>query len=97
MSKKLPGIRLVPVELEVGGEATAEVAKAFQQLVAPGLARHAEPSPVSDVDFDLIAFLSPSASTTTAGRRTARLFPHFATCMLVSVSGYTSYLMYIHR
>jgi hypothetical protein len=55
--KKLPGIRLVPIELEVGGEATAEAAKAFQQLFASGLARDAELSSLRDVDFDLVAFL----------------------------------------
>jgi hypothetical protein len=79
VSKKPRGIHLVSVEREIGGEAAAECAQPFQQLVAAGLARHAELSPVSDVDFDLV--VSPSASTTTAGRRTARLFPHFATCM----------------
>jgi hypothetical protein len=56
VSKKLPGIRFVPVELEVGGEATAEGAKALQQFVASGLARYAELSSVRDVDFDLVAF-----------------------------------------
>jgi hypothetical protein len=56
VSKKLTGIRLVPVELEIGGEAAAEGAKAFQQLVAAGLARHTKLTPVSDMDFDLVAF-----------------------------------------
>jgi hypothetical protein len=55
MSKKLPGIRLVPVELEVGEKAPAKSAKALQQLVTPGLARHAELTPVGNMDFDLVA------------------------------------------
>jgi hypothetical protein len=57
VSKKLTGIRLVPVELEVGRQTSAEGAKAFQQRVPPGLARHAEILAASDVDFDLVAFL----------------------------------------
>src|SRR6266446_10879624 len=40
VSKKLPGIRLVPVELEVGRKAPAKSAKALYQLFAAGLARH---------------------------------------------------------
>src|SRR5216684_517962 len=42
VSKKLPGIRLVPIELEVGRKAPAEGAQALQQLFTPGLARDAE-------------------------------------------------------
>src|SRR5271170_2268426 len=55
LSKKLTGIRVFPVELEIGGQATAEGAKAFQQLLTSGLARNAELTPVVDVDFDLVA------------------------------------------
>jgi hypothetical protein len=57
VSMKLPGIRLVPVEFEVGGQAPAEGAQAFQQLLPAGLARDRERSGVGDVDFDLVAFL----------------------------------------
>jgi hypothetical protein len=49
VSKKLAGIRLVPVELEVGGKPTAERVKTLQQLVAPGFARDAKPATVRDV------------------------------------------------
>src|ERR1700738_5036849 len=50
VSKKLPGIRLVPVELEVCGKAPTESSKALQQLFAPGLARHAELTLASNMD-----------------------------------------------
>jgi len=56
VSKKLAGIRLVSIELEVSGKPTAEGAETLQQLLAPGLARDAKLTGVSDVDFDLIAF-----------------------------------------
>src|SRR6266851_785381 len=55
VSKKLPGIRLFPVELEVGRKPPAEGAQALQQLITPGLARNAERAAVGHVDFDVIA------------------------------------------
>jgi len=57
VSKKLPGIRLVSIELEVRREATAERAKAFQQIRPSGLARNAERARICDMNFDLVAFL----------------------------------------
>jgi hypothetical protein len=56
VSKKLPGIRLVSIELEVSGKPAAEEAETLQQLLAPGLARDAKLTAASDMDFDLIAF-----------------------------------------
>jgi hypothetical protein len=56
VSKKLPGIRLISVELEIGGEATAEAAKPLQQFLARRFARDAESSGIGDMDFNLIAF-----------------------------------------
>jgi hypothetical protein len=55
VSKKLPGIRLVSIELEVSGKPTAEGAETLQQLIAPGLARDAKLAGVCNVDFDLVA------------------------------------------
>jgi hypothetical protein len=55
VSKKLPGIRLVPVELEVGGKAPAKGAQTLQQLFTPGLAGHTELTRVGNMDFDLVA------------------------------------------
>src|SRR5438132_3849633 len=55
VSKKLPGIRLVPVELEVGREAPAERGKALQQFFTPGLTRHAKLTLAGNLDFDLVA------------------------------------------
>jgi hypothetical protein len=56
VSKKLPGIRRVSIELEVSGKPTAEGAETLQQLLAPGLARDAKLTAAGDMDFDLIAF-----------------------------------------
>jgi hypothetical protein len=57
VSKKLAGIRLVSVKLEIRRETAAEGAKTFQQFVTPGLAADTELPGVSDMDFDFIAFL----------------------------------------
>jgi len=54
---KLPGIRLIPVELEARGQTPAERAEALQQLVPPGLAGDGESPRVGNVDLDLVAFL----------------------------------------
>src|SRR5262245_61621761 len=57
VSKKLPGIGLVPVELEIRRQVSAEGAEPLQQLGAAGLARHAESAVASDMNLDLVAFL----------------------------------------
>src|SRR5215471_11425128 len=57
VSKKLPGIRLVPIELEIGGKAPAEGAQALQQLLATRLARDREVARIDDMDLDIVAFL----------------------------------------
>lgn len=55
-SKKLPGIRLITVKLEIGGKAAAEGAKPLQQFLARRFARDTELSGIGDMDFNLIAF-----------------------------------------
>jgi hypothetical protein len=57
VSKKLPGIRLVSIELEINREATAECAKTLQQVRPSGLTRDTKLPGIGDMDFDLIAFL----------------------------------------
>jgi hypothetical protein len=57
LSKKLPGIRLIPVELEIVRKTAAERAKTLQEFVTPGPARDAKLPGVSDMDFNLVAFL----------------------------------------
>jgi hypothetical protein len=54
---KLPGIRLVPVELEIRGKAPAQTAKTFQQLFAAGPSGHGEFPGIKDMDLDVIALL----------------------------------------
>jgi hypothetical protein len=55
VSKKRSGIRLVAIELEVGGKSAAEGAQTLQQLLASRFACDAKASRVGDMDFDLIA------------------------------------------
>jgi hypothetical protein len=55
LSKKLPGIRLVAIELEVGRQTAAEAAQPLQQLFAAGFARDSEFPRIGYMDFDLIA------------------------------------------
>jgi hypothetical protein len=57
VSKKRPCIRLLPVELEVRRETSAEGAQAVQQLTPSGLARNAERRAAGDVDFHVVTFL----------------------------------------
>jgi hypothetical protein len=57
VSKKLPGIRLVPVELEVVGKSPAESAKTLQQFLARRLASYAELPRPGDIDLDLVTLL----------------------------------------
>jgi hypothetical protein len=48
---KLAGIRLVPVELEIGRQAAPEGAQAFQQFLVGGFAGDAEASGIRNVDI----------------------------------------------
>jgi hypothetical protein len=56
MPLRLPGIRLRPVELEIGGEATAEFAQPSQEIIAPRLLRYIERAGAGDMDFNIVAF-----------------------------------------
>jgi hypothetical protein len=57
VSKKLAGIRLVPIEFEIGRETAAETAKARQKLSTSWLPRDPELPGVCDIYLNLIAFL----------------------------------------
>jgi hypothetical protein len=57
VSKKLPGIRLFPIELEIGRKPAAERTKAPQQFFASRLPRNTERPGVGDMNFNVIAFL----------------------------------------
>jgi hypothetical protein len=69
VSKKLPGIHLVPVEFEIGRKTPAERTKPTQQFRAASLARDRALLPVDDMDFDLIAF--PKSQRSDYGGRKA--------------------------
>jgi hypothetical protein len=56
-TKKLAGIRLVSVELEISRKTAAEGPKASQQLCPSRFTRNTELPGVSDVNLDLIPFL----------------------------------------
>jgi hypothetical protein len=89
VSKKLTGIRLIPVELEIGGEAAAEGAKAFQQFVAAGLTRHAKLTPISDMDFDLVAFPEPERFDHDSGKANREAISPFGDLHFKFSQGYT--------
>jgi hypothetical protein len=59
VSKKLPGIRLFSIELEISRKPTAESAKTPQDLFTSRLPRNTELPVVSDMNFNVIAFLKP--------------------------------------
>jgi hypothetical protein len=56
VSQSLSGVRLVPVELEVGRKTPTEPTKALQRLFSPGRSCHHEFPRTRDADFNLIAF-----------------------------------------
>jgi hypothetical protein len=77
VSKKLAGIRLVSVELEIGGETSAERAKAFQKFVASRLARDAKLPPTGNVDFDLVSLLQSEHFDHDGGKPNRKAVPPF--------------------
>src|SRR5579863_2365757 len=59
VSKKLPGIGLVAVELEIGRQPPAKGAQPLQEILAAGFASDGERALASDMHFDLVAWLEP--------------------------------------
>jgi hypothetical protein len=57
VSKKLPGIRLVPIESEAGGKPPAEASKALQRSLPPRLAGQNQLAPIRHADPDIVAGL----------------------------------------
>ncbi len=84
VSTNLPAICLIPIKLEIGRQTATECSQTLKEIFRGGLAGDIERAPVCGANFDVIAFLRFSASTTLAGRRTARLLPHLAICMAFS-------------
>jgi antitoxin Phd len=97
VSKKLAGIRLVPVELEIGGEAAAEGSKTSQQLVTPGFARDAEILAAGDMDFDLVAFVEAERFDDNGGQANRQTVSPFGNLHGNLSERYTIDLMYIYR
>src|ERR1700733_7177998 len=54
-SKKLPGIRPIPIELEVGRQTPSECAQPLQEFVATGLAGHFQFASIGDANFNIVA------------------------------------------
>src|SRR6476620_6521630 len=57
VSKTLAGIGFVSVELEIDRKTAAESTETLQQFVTSGPTSNTEPPSVSDMNFDLVAFL----------------------------------------
>jgi hypothetical protein len=89
VSKKLPGIRLVSVEPEVGGESTAEGAETLQQLLAPRLARNAKLPSVRNMDFNLVTFTKFEGFNDRGGKANGEAIAPFGD-LHAPLLGYTS-------
>jgi hypothetical protein len=89
VSKKLTGIRLVPVKLEVGREPTAESAKTLQQFFASRLARDAKLPGVRDMDLDLVTFPKFQGFNDSGGKADGEAIAPFGD-LHAALLGYTS-------
>jgi hypothetical protein len=76
-----PDVRILPVELPVRRKSLAKAPDAFQRPLAAPITVDTEGAVTRQVDLDLGALFRSRALTTDAGRRMARLLPHFETCM----------------
>src|SRR5487761_44403 len=90
VSIKLPGIRRIPVELEVGREPSAERVQALQQILASGPTRHRHVSRAGDMDFDLVAGLELQRLRPRSGKPNGEAVAPFRD-LHDSLHGYTSY------
>jgi hypothetical protein len=97
VSKKLTGIRLVSIELEVSGKPAAEGAETLQQLIAPGLPRDAKLAGVSDMDFDLVALLELKRFDHSGRKANGETVSPFGDLHATPSSGYTIEDMYIQN
>jgi len=97
VSKKLPGIRLVSVELEVRGKPTAEGAETLQQLLAPRFARDPEPPGVGNMDFDFVAFPQLQCFDHSGRKADGKAVAPLGDSHVMLPSGYTKKHMYIQR
>src|ERR1700694_2331232 len=95
VSKKLPGIRLLPVELEIGRKAPSKGAKPLQQFRAAGLARNGEFARVGDMDFDLIPFLEPQRLDHDRGKAHGKAIAPFGDLHIILVWIYVEKYVYL--
>lgn len=79
VSTTLAGIFLVPIEFEVGRQTAAKGARALQQVIAPGLARHTKLLAIGDMDFNLVALLEAKRFNHDGGEPDGKAAPHFST------------------
>jgi hypothetical protein len=91
---KLPGIRPVPIEFEVGRKATAEPAQPLQQVLTAGLAGDDEFSRVGNMNFDLIAFRELKRLDHRGGKANRKTVAPFGD-LHGALLGYTRRTMYI--
>ena len=81
MSRKLTGIRLVPIELEIGRKPAAKGAQTLQQFSTTGLARHTKLLAVGDMDFNLVALLQAEHFDHSGREPDSKAASHLTTCM----------------
>src|ERR1700676_3453489 len=95
VSKKLPGIRLVPVELEIGRKTPPEGPKPVQQFRAARLAPDGEFAVAADMDFDLIALLESQRRDHGGGKTDGETVAPFGDLHGARSERYTIIIMYI--
>jgi hypothetical protein len=94
VSKKLPGIRLVPIELEVGRQTPSECTQPLQDFVATGLAGHFQFTSIGDADLDIITPPSFQCFNDGGGKTNRKAVAPFRD-LHDGLHGYTVDLMYI--
>jgi hypothetical protein len=97
VSKKLAGIRLFAIELEIRRKPTAESAKTRQELITSRLPRNPELPVARDMNFNFIAFHEPERvghSGRTADSETIAPFGNLHDAPSIE---YTSTKMYIKK
>jgi hypothetical protein len=97
VSKKLPPIRIIPVELKIDGKPAAESTQSLKQLIAIWLARDTELSRPSDMNFNLITFLKLEGVNNGCWKTNGEAVAPFGYLHDRPSCGYTSNDMCIHR
>jgi hypothetical protein len=84
VSKKLPGIRFFPVELEIRRQAAAKSAQLVQEILSAWFSRNAELAGACDVNLNVVALLESQSFHHGRRKADSETVAPFATCMIPS-------------